>query len=127
MDALPEYLNLCVSVALDVDGTVTCRPKQLTIPTDAIATITWIRTSGKFRFRAFKWCQNNGFLTQTPIIHDGCVISAVHNTAPDNQGTYCYRLTVAAGNIEYSTPECPPHFTSEGGGSGNGQPKIKNL
>jgi hypothetical protein len=125
MEALPEYLNLFVNGTLENNGTVTCRPKELNIPGHAIATITWIPTADNFRFRAFQWCDSNGFLTHTPIVHEGCVISAVHNTTAENQGTFCYQLTVVAGECEHSTPACPKVFQG-GGGTSNGQPKIKN-
>jgi hypothetical protein len=126
MEALPEYLNLFVNVTLENDGTVTCRPKELNIPWNAIATITWIPTANNFQFRAFRWCKSNGFLTQTPIVHEGCIISAVQNTKTESQGTFCYQLTVVAGNCEHSTPACPVTDVQGGGGTSNGQPKIKN-
>ena len=124
MDTLPEYLNLFVNVTLHDDGRVTCRPHQLNIPGDAIATITWIPTESNFTFTNFQWCSSNGFLTQTPIIHDLCVISAVHNMDGRTcQGLYRYQLTVTSNKNkkEYSTPNCPGP-----GAEGNGQPKINN-
>lgn len=127
MDTLPQYLNLFVNVTLENDGTVTCRPKQLNIPSDSIATITWIPTADNFKFRAFKWCVSNGFLTPAPIVHERCIISGVQNTKSENQGTFCYRLTVVVGNVEHSTPECPQQPDNSTTGPTNGQPKIKNL
>ncbi|MGH8190107.1 MAG: hypothetical protein ACREP2_01500 [Rhodanobacteraceae bacterium] len=129
MDTLPEYINLFVNVtfhdhANDPDEIITCRPHQLNIPSNAIATITWVPTDDNFTFEGFQWCGSNGFPLQQPIIHDQCVISAVHNTDPTrSQGIYRYQLTVTAkkNGKNYPTPNCPGP-----GEQGNGQPKINN-
>lgn len=120
VEVLPEFINLFVNVTLDDEGHVSCRPNQLNIPSDAVATITWIPTSNNFRFTQFKWCKDNGWLTQTPIIHDQCIISAVYNTKTDHHGVFRYQLTVLDDDGEHSTPPCPLE-----GDDGNGEPKIK--
>lgn len=122
VETLPEFLNLFVNVTLHNDGRVTCRPNQLNIPGDAVATITWVPTEDNFTFKNFKWCRNNGWLTQDPIVHDQCAISAVYNTKTDHRGIFRYQLTVAGKDgVEHSTPPCPVR-----GDGGNGEPKIKN-
>ena len=118
MHDYPGHTSLYVTVQF-ADGEVTCSPNPLEIPANTVATITWVPATGNaFTFLRFEWCNQNGFLSQDPIIHDQCVIAAVNNTHPDAIGEWPYILKIQVGDRVYQ------QGTIED--MGDGKPKIHN-
>lgn len=103
----PQYVSLYVTVTLNDNNQVICDQNPLQIPENTIATITFKPGEGSnLTFVKFKWCDTNGFLTQDPIYHPQCVITAVNNTTDAAEGDWAYHLRVAVGTTEYHTPRC---------------------
>ena len=125
MTALPEFVSFEVTVTLADDDKVTCQPNELNIPSNTVATITWIPASDNFKFEKFHWCREHKGLSEISIVHHRCVISCVRNTAEEGSplGHHRYRLTVKSNKNgkDCSTPQCPGPKNE-----GNGQPKIHN-
>lgn len=104
MTNFPVFRPLTVVVKFDGEN-LECVPSALEIPTDTIATITWVphKKGLRFIFLQFAWEHSNGFLTQEPIIHDQCIVGVVNNTAEDSCGDWPYVLKVQVGDHVYQT------------------------
>ena len=103
MTSFPVFGSWTVVVKFDGKD-LQCVPSALQIPSNTIATITWIPDEGStFIFLQFAWAHSNGFLTQEPIIHDQCIVGVVNNTAQGSDGDWPYVLKVQVGDQVHQT------------------------